>query len=161
MGQSLDESRPEPKVVGSELTIIFTLTQSGVGKGLSVSIDQLVLLQLIVEVELTDERDGILKPERMIGNRLDLVRRFQHPTLAPCVNDPVVVGRTRDKGERDFESDCVDVYACLAVSAIVDKAEVTVGVFEELVAVPGQWAGREFALVIAIAPPGIVWIEVE
>src|ERR1044072_4621002 len=161
MGETFDKVWRQPKVYRRKLHVVFAFPQRGIGEGLSVSVDELVLLQLLVQFQLADQRDRMFEPERVIGNRLDLFSRFQHPALAPGVYDAVVIGCIREERERDFENDRVDIYSGLAVSATIDKAEVTVGVFEELIAVPGERAGRELAFVPVVAPLGIVWIEVE
>src|SRR5215212_8775973 len=103
----------------------------------------------------------MFEPERMIGDGLDLVGGFQHPTLAPAVNDPIAVGRGRDKAEWNFQDDGVDVYAGLAISAVVDKSEIAIRIFGKLIPIPREWAGRQLSLVPVISPFRIVWIAVE
>src|SRR6185503_10566337 len=103
----------------------------------------------------------MFQPERVIGNRFNLFRSLQYPALAPCIHDAIMVGRTRNESEWDLENDRVDVYACLAVFAAIDKAEVTISVFIKLIAVPGERAGRKLTFITVVAPLGIIRIEVE
>src|SRR6185369_9859984 len=161
MCEAFDKVRRQPEVVRTKLSIVFAFAQRSIGERLSVSVDKLVLLQLIIKIQLADERDWMFQPEWMIGNGLDLFSGLQHPTFAPCIYDPVVIGRTRDEGQWNFENDGVDVYACLAVSPAIDKAKVTFGVFVELISAPGKWTGWEFTFVTFVAPLRIVRIKVE
>src|SRR5512132_2392368 len=103
----------------------------------------------------------MFEPERMIGDRLYLVGSFEHPTLAPAVDDAIALRRSRNKTERDFEDDGVDVNAGLAISAVVNEAEVSIRIFGESIAVPRERAGRQFSLFAVVSPLGIVWIAVE
>ena len=94
MRQPLDEMRRQPEIVGAQLPVVFALAERGVGKGLAVGIDQLVLLQFVVERQRVEQRMRVLDPERIVGDRLDFVRGLQHPALAPGIDDAVLAGRS-------------------------------------------------------------------
>src|SRR6185369_8155938 len=98
----------------------------------------------------------MLEPEGVIRDCLDLVRGFQHPTLTPAVDDAIVLRPLGEKRERNLHDDGIDVYASLAVSAIIDKYVITVFVLGKLVAVPCEISVRQFALVTVVSPLGIV-----
>ena len=51
VGQPLDEMRRQPEVIRTELAVVFALAQSRVCEWLPISVDQLILLQLRVELE--------------------------------------------------------------------------------------------------------------
>jgi len=86
----------------------------------------------------------MFQPEWVIRNGLDFVRRFQDPAFAPCIDEAVLGGRPGNKRQRNFENDGVDILACLTIYAAVHEAEVTVFIFAELIAVPGQGPGGRF-----------------
>ena len=146
MRQPFDEMRRQPEIVGAQLPVVLALAQRGVGEGLPVGVDQLVLLELVVELDRLDEVERVLDPERLVGDRLDFVRGLEHPALAPGVDDAVIVRRVGDEGERNLEDDRVDVLAGLRVLAGVDEAVIAVVVLLELVAGPGPRAGRQVEL---------------
>ena len=160
MAEPLHEVGREPEVVRAELAVVLPLAERRVGEGLADGVHELVLLQLVVEPDEVEERPRVLEPERVVGDRLDLVRGFQHPALAPHVHDPVALGVVRDEVERQLEHDCVHVLARLRVDAAVDEAEVALLVLGEAVAVPGQRPGRQ-VLLHAAAEHRVLGIEVE
>src|SRR5215204_1188206 len=102
----------------------------------------------------------MLQPERFIRDCFNLIRSFQHPALAPAVNDSIALRPGCEKRERNFQDDGVDVDPRLAVSAVVHKTIIAVFIFEKLVAVPREWTLRQFSLVTVISPLWIIWIAV-
>src|SRR6185295_10192755 len=97
----------------------------------------------------------------MIGDRLNLVRRFQNPAFTPCVDDPVLCRRRRDEVKRHLKNDGIDVLACLTILATIYKAEIAVFVFAEFVAAPGQRTRRQITFMTAISPLWIVRVEIK
>ena len=91
---------------------------------------------------------------------LDLVRRAQHPALAPGVDQPVALRPRSEEGHRHLDDDRVDVDPRLRVLAAVDEAEVAVLVALVVVAVPGVGTGRQL-LLHALAVARVLRVEVE
>src|SRR5215469_6629533 len=161
MSEALDEMGRQPKVVGTELPVIFPLAQSRVSKGLAVGVDQFVLLQFLVQPEGVQQSYGVLQPKRVVGNGLYFIRGFQNPAFAPSVDDRVLLRRSGHEVQGYFENYGIDVFACLAVDARVDKAVITTLVSSKPITVPRQRACRQILLDPVIAPFREVWIVVE
>src|SRR6185369_6160379 len=161
MRESLYEVRRKPEVVGAELAIVFTFAQRRIGKRLTISVDEFVFLQLVVELVRLEQRDWMFQPERNIRDCLDLVRGFQHPAFTPAVNDAIVGRVSGKKSERNLEDDRVDIDSRLAISAVVDKNKVAVFIFEKLVAIPREVSRRQLSLITVVSPLRIIRIAIE
>src|SRR5215213_2307808 len=103
----------------------------------------------------------MLQPERFIRDCFNLVRSFQHPALAPAVDDSIALRSGCEKSERNFKDDGIDVDPRLAVSAVVYKTIVAIFIFEKLVAAPRERALRQFSFFTVISPLRIIGIAIE
>src|SRR5271166_4163191 len=151
MTQPLDEMRGQPEIVGTQLTIVFSLTERRVGKGLPIGIDELVFFQLFVEVKGVEQHMRVLDPQRIVGDRLDFMRCLQYPAPAPGIDDAMLVGRSRQEGQRQFQDNRMAILYRPRVLARKDKPEIAVLVLLKAIAFPGQRARRQL-LPQAVAP---------
>src|ERR1700720_631903 len=99
-------------------------------------------------------------PERIVRNRLDLVRCLQHPAFAPGIDDAAVAGSVGQECQWQFENDRIAILAGPRVLARVDETKVAVSVLFEAIAGPGQRAWRQLSL-DAMAPFGLARVIIE
>src|SRR5262245_249335 len=85
----------------------------------------------------------MLEPRWIIRNRFHLVSGFENPALAPGVDQAILGGVRGNERMWDLHDDRVAILLRATVPAVIDEAEIAVGVFLELVSFPFPGAGRQ------------------
>ena len=94
MGQPFHEMRCEHEVDPAHLAAVEAFVQRCVGKRLRGRVDPFELSQLwiLIDIATVQERERLLRPQRIVRHELHLVRRLPHPALRPYVHHPLLLG---------------------------------------------------------------------